>query len=373
MGNINNINQKDKRFNAVAGLLDGVSTASLPRPKTLKATLPNYKQPVLIDDYLPSAKAHVRLMPSLKLVTKANHRPIRPKHLQTVVSRTEKPAKAHQPEPPKTLMRTGLSKPAPKELIKHIQTSLGQSKSQLLGPREQLVRHELSHAHDVQRDYRITHFGKKELSAHEFNLKLQPLPVKLPLYANGVGIGSATAIDQPLATDKTKQHRQAVSTHYTKQRKLHRLRRHFGFAVFLILLLFILGYFAVQFTPKIDVKVAAIHAGIAAQLPSYHPAGYVFSGPVKYGPGIVNIIFKSKSSGQSYNIVQQASHWNSQILHDDYMATLNENYITVNSDNQTIYLYGTGQAVWVNKGILYQISGSADLPQSQILDIVSSI
>jgi len=373
VGNINNINQKDKRFNAVAGLLNDVSKAPLLRPGAPKVTPINYKQPVLIDDYLPSTKAHVRLMPSLKLVTKSNPQPFPPKPPQTVVSRAKKPAMAHQPEPPKTLVRAGLSKPAPKERIKHIQASLSQSKSQLLGAREQLIRHELRHAHDVQRDYRITRFGKKELANHELNFKLQPLSVKLPLYSNGVGIGGATAIDRPLATAKTKQHRQAVSSHYNKHQKLHQLRRHFGLAVFLIIALFILGYFVVQLTPKIDVKVAAIHAGIAAQLPSYHPAGYVFSGPVKYGSGIVNIIFKSKSSGRSYSIVQQASHWNSQILQNNYVATLNESYMTVNSDNLTIYLYGLGQAVWVNKGILYQISGSADLPQSQILNIASSI
>jgi hypothetical protein len=47
--------------------------------------------------------------------------------------------------------------------------------------------------------------------------------------------------------------------------------------------------------------------------------------------------------------------------------------VTVTSNNQTIFLYGLGQAAWVNKGVLYQISGNADLTQMQIVNIASSI
>ena len=244
--------------------------------------------------------------------------------------------------------------------------------SHLIGPHERLHRLELRHAQDIQRDYRVSRFGKKVPTTDNFSIKMQPIPVKVPIYGKGVGVGSDNETEKT-SSRETNNHHRAVSSRYKKQRKVRRLHRRLIIIAIIAVILVILAYFIIQLVPAIDIKVADIHAGISAQLPGYHPADYAFNEPVKYSNGIVNISFKSKSTGQTYSVVQQATQWNSQVLHNDYVLTLNEPYTTVSCNNQTIYIYGTGQAAWVSKGILFQISGSADLSEAQILNIANSI
>jgi hypothetical protein len=229
------------------------------------------------------------MMPSLKLASQASHKPVTNKSLPVIAARTIKPTKTHQPQPSITLMRKGLAKPTAKEHVKQVQPILNQLSSKLTGPYEKLHRHEVRLKQDVQQDFRISHFGKKALTTDNFSIKYQPLPVKLP--HDGV---SVETIDSDIAIKKTlpaetNEHRQSVKAHYKKQVKSHRFRRRFFIATVIIIVLIILGYLIYLLTPTIDVKVAAIHAGIPAQLPSYQPVDYVFKTPVRYGAGIVSI------------------------------------------------------------------------------------
>jgi len=368
VGNINNINQKTNRFKAIDGLSRINSAKS--QPLTAKTIHSKHQQPVLIDDFLPSSRVHKQIMPSLKLASQVSRKPVINKPLPVIATRTVKPAKKHQPQPSNTLMRHGLARPAVKERVKQVQPLLQPKAIKVVGPHEKLHRHEAILKQDVKRDFRVSHFGNKAAVTGNFSIKYQPLPVKAPLSGASIGISNDTA--NTYLSAKTKDHHQSVKTHYQKQVKLHRWRQRFFIAIVIVIIFLILGYLFYQLTPAIDVKVAAIHAGIPAQLPSYHPLNYTFKAPVRFGEGIVNISYKSKTSNYSYVISQQATHWNSELLRNDYISTLNEPYITVSSNNQVIYLYGLGQAAWINKGILYQISGSADLTQAQIVNIASS-
>ena len=370
MGKINNTDQNDNRFNAVSGLLNNNPTEG--KKTSLKKHPDGLSRSYLIDDFLPHPKTPAAITTPSKTLADDDHRVLPEKKPKTIGGRKIHPALAHQPEHSHTLMRSGLPKPAAKEHVAHVQTSLNHKTSHLIGPHERLHRLELGHAQDIQRDYRVSRFGKNAPTVDNFSLKMQLMPVKVPVYGKGVGVGSDNENEKPPATEIEKHHR-AVSSRYKKQRKARRLHRRLTFIVIIAVLLVLLAYFIIQLVPAIDVKVASIHAGIPAQLPSYHPIDYAFNEPVKYSNGIVNINFKSKSSERTYSVVQQATQWNNQVLRNDYVSTLNEPYTTVSSNNQTIYLYGTGQAAWISKGILFQISGSADLPEAQILNIANSI
>lgn len=368
MGNINNINQKTNRFKSVDGL-SRINSAK-PQPAITKTLHSKHHQPILIDDFLPSSRLHRQIMPSLKLASQVSHKPVTNKPLPVITTRTVKSAKKHQPQPSNTLMRHGLTKPAVKERVKQVQPLLQPTSSKAIGPHEKLHRHEVILKPDVKRDLRVSRFGNKAVATSNFSIKYQPLPVKSPL--SGASIVANHDMTNIYLSAKDKDRHQPVKAHYQKQIKIHRWRRRLFITTVIFILLIILGYLFYQLTPAIDVKVAAIHAGIPAQLPSYHPVGYAFKAPVRFGAGIVNISYKSKTSKYSYVISQQATHWDSQLLRNNYISTLNEPYITVSSNNQVIYLYGLGQAAWIKKGILYQISGSADLTQAQIVNIASS-
>ncbi len=370
MGNINNINQNDIRFNAVSGMLSNNSA----KPQTLQPSkFPAKSQrSILIDDYLPSSKAHQRLMPSLKLASQISQKPKTVKLHSSVAPHDVRIVKAHQPEAASTLMRKGLPKPTTKERVKHFQAALAQSTPKTISPHEQIHRHHARHALAVKRDYRISRFGRKEIAKANNDLKVQPMNVKLPLYGSGVAAANDITLN-PALPAKSVEHRRAANNRYKKHHQLHRRRHRLFIVTIIFLILLVLAYIFYLLTPAIDVKVASIHAGIPAQLPNYHPTDYAFKAPVRYSAGIVNISYKSKNSSQTYSIVLQSSHWDSQILKTDYIATLNEPYSTVMENNRTIYVYGTGQAAWINNGVLYQISGNADLSQPQLLNIANSI
>lgn len=133
------------------------------------------------------------------------------------------------------------------------------------------------------------------------------------------------------------------------------------------------GYLTYLSLPGLSVRVAASQAGIAATFPDYHPDGYRFDGPVAYAPGQVAVKFRSNSNTSNYTVTQQKSTWDSQAVYDNVVAKVaDKDYVTNSQNGLTIYTFGN-KAAWVNKGILYTITGSAPLSNEQLLHIASSV
>lgn len=133
------------------------------------------------------------------------------------------------------------------------------------------------------------------------------------------------------------------------------------------------GYLTYLNMPSLSVRVAASQAGIAADFPDYHPDGYRFGGPVAFAPGQVSIKFLSNGSDAQYTVTQQKSTWDSQAVHDNLVAsTAGNDYVTNSQQGLTIYTF-KNNAAWVNRGILYTVSGDAPLSNEQLLRIAGSM
>ena len=139
-----------------------------------------------------------------------------------------------------------------------------------------------------------------------------------------------------------------------------------GFAVMLLG-----GYLTYLSMPNISIKMAAVQSGIDAKYPGYKPDGYALNGPIKFKSGEVSMKYAYADGSSGYTITQQKSGWNSSAV-KEFFSEKHKNPNTTMIDGLTIYSGGK-EAAWVNGGILYQISGEANLSSSQIEKIATSL
>jgi len=139
-----------------------------------------------------------------------------------------------------------------------------------------------------------------------------------------------------------------------------------GFAVMLLG-----GYLTYLSMPNISIKIAAIQSGIDAKYPGYKPDGYALNGPISFKNGEVAIKYAYADGSSEYTLTQQKSSWNSAAV-KEYFAEKSDSPTTMLVDGLTIYKSGN-DAAWVNGGILYHISGNAQLSGEQIRKIATSL
>ncbi len=132
------------------------------------------------------------------------------------------------------------------------------------------------------------------------------------------------------------------------------------------------AYFTYLNIPNMALRVAASRAGLDANIPSYHPTGFAFSGPVSYAKGQLTLGFDSNSDDHSYTITERSSNWDSQSLLDNYVAQAHDQYLTFQERGLTIYVYDNNHASWVDGGVWYTIEGNALLNTEQVLKIAAS-
>lgn len=131
-----------------------------------------------------------------------------------------------------------------------------------------------------------------------------------------------------------------------------------------------LGYLTYINLPNISTKIAAAQAGINAEFPAYKPAGYQLDGLASFDGNSINLSYKSPNS--SFAIKQSKSSWDSTALLSNYVSKeWNNNYLTTQEKGITIYT-NSGNAAWVNGGIIYTIEGDSQLDNEQIRKIATS-
>ncbi len=133
------------------------------------------------------------------------------------------------------------------------------------------------------------------------------------------------------------------------------------------------GYVWFQNFPKLELHSASSKAGFALTLPAYLPSSYSLNGPVEARNGSAIISFKSPSTTDPLKITQNVTTWDSQSLRDNISASRTNDFIAVEGQGLTIYLWGKNEAAWVNHGIRYGIEGTGKLSREQILKIAYSL
>lgn len=240
---------------------------------------------------------------------------------------------------------------------------------------------------DVKRSDKISRFtpaAHQQSAPHHVVHDTQPIahPIAQKAEARRVAVQTTERVVKPShiikreaiehATAKMPaKHARHTATHHKKSRpKIGRLLS-VGSASLAVLLLG--AYFTYLNMPALSTRVAATQAGIEATYPSYQPMGYSLDGPVAYKEGSVSMKFAANGGPESYTLSQSKSGWDSSAVLENYVKpSAGTGYTTTTANGLTIYTYGNN-SVWVNNGIIYNITGSAVLSSGQIQRIATSL
>lgn len=126
--------------------------------------------------------------------------------------------------------------------------------------------------------------------------------------------------------------------------------------------------------PNLALKVAGSKAGISANFPGYIPNGWKLSGNIQSSPGNISYNIANTKTDKSVAVTESKTSWDSQALAENYVAPKSDNYLALQSQGLTIYLYDGNQASWVNNGTWYRVEGANHgLSQDQIIKLATSL
>lgn len=121
----------------------------------------------------------------------------------------------------------------------------------------------------------------------------------------------------------------------------------------------------------IQVKLASLRAGLTASVPGFVPGGWSKAQSLKASEGGVS--YELVKDGKSLKVEQQKSDWDSQAVLEQYVLRRSTDYLALQSQGLTIYMYGENQAAWVNQGTFYTLSGDHGIEQDDIIRMATSL
>jgi hypothetical protein len=284
-------------------------------------------------------------------------------------------------EKARTLMRTGLKKPAGKQnpRIDHFSGSFN--------PQREIRAKSTPKHHGVQR------FGipsapsntdrAKEPVSGEIVGRSRPNGHSRPAAAAPMPSMVASASHQRLermldqALTNADSHKQALryqaARHFWQRRWLGgRLK---WLAIVLIIMIAVAGLaISWQKVPQLSIRAAGMRAHITPAIPAYKPDGYKMDGPAQAVSGTVTIRYvSSNDSLHDYEIVQAQSNLTSQLVGQSVVPK-GAPVQTSQVEGNTIYIYGgDNDAAWVNNGVLYTIKDHAKLSSDELIKIVQGL
>lgn len=178
---------------------------------------------------------------------------------------------------------------------------------------------------------------------------------------------------QPTLREMAAQLSSPAETQATTEKK-KAIKQPVGIAAATLAVVIMGGYIWVSNYNNLSIRTASQRAGIVASLPHYTPSGYKLNGPISYGTGFVSFNLKNtKDSNQNVAVIQRKSDWDSASLLELYVSPKSKDYVAVDSQGLKIYLYGNGQATWVNKGLQYVVQANSGLNRDQIVKMAESL
>lgn len=303
-------------------------------------------------------------------------------------------AKGHKPHTSNTLMRSSVIKPAPGR-----QPSLHPiTRTDILAAQPSIaVTSKLSaHGVDKRRQARASRVGKSKLVSRFGSLETQPsaalaspaaepaaeiiVPpspqqevIRLkPRFNNLPGQKSMDIFQKALMQATSHVDAKPSARPHRAARKAARRHRLASASTAALAVVLVGGFLAYQNTANMTLRLASHRAGFAATMPSYRPSGFSV-GRFAYSPGSITLSFVSNSdAGRHFAITEKPSSWDSETLLNNFVATVGQDYQTVQAAGRTLYVTDT-KATWVNNGIWYEVDTASALSPSQLIDLASSM
>lgn len=380
-----------RRYNPATGELIGTAAASSPVIKDIKRVKPAAAQQVaLAPQPVAATPLPVRPAPTTKAMD-VHRRP------------ASKPARHHQQQSSKTLMRSAVSKPKPAHHLK------AQTRTDILAkvPSMSIVPKWSFHQVDPKRLKRAERIARSQLiskfTPSQPTLAYAGVPAAIPVDAAPTprpaptthhqavahvpagarsmdifqhAINRATAHEQPRVhpkqikkAAKAEAKQAKASLKAAKRRPHHRVS---GTLAISAAVLALVGFVLYLNKTAITMRYADAKAGFHATLPGYQPGGYAI-GNFRYSPGFVAVNFNNGTLGRNYTLTQQSSNWNSQTLADTLASNGHTPHQTLSAGGQTIYVYGDNNAAWVSGGIRYSLTSNGNLTTTDIIKLANSL
>ena len=154
------------------------------------------------------------------------------------------------------------------------------------------------------------------------------------------------------------------------RRGARKRRKALSIAAAIAVFVLLAGFVAYQSRASIQLQLASAKAGFSIATPQYKPSGFAL-GKVSYSPGTASLAYSNGT--KQFDVTQKQSNWDSQTLLDNYVATAGKSYQGFQANGRTVYIYGDGNATWVNGGIWYQIHADSSLSSDQLVKIAASM
>ena len=132
------------------------------------------------------------------------------------------------------------------------------------------------------------------------------------------------------------------------------------------------GFIAYMKIPAVGLKVVNAKAGFSATIPAIVPSGYSFKGTMQFADGAVVESF-SADAHKAFSIVQRPSNLTSDSLLSKYILSSNFKYQSYSERGLIVYIYNSGDAMWVNNGIWYTLIAKGNLTSDDILSVAGSM
>lgn len=154
-----------------------------------------------------------------------------------------------------------------------------------------------------------------------------------------------------------------------QRRKQSRLMRYGTIAAGALMIIAMLAWLNL---PALSVRYANFQSGVDAAYPHFVPEGYRLTLPLDTDNNRVALTFASRQTDESFTLSQEKSSWDSQAVRSMVNDESDGKFLTTQDRGLTIYTYN-GNAAWVNKGILYKITGNAQLSSDTIVRITNGL
>lgn len=175
--------------------------------------------------------------------------------------------------------------------------------------------------------------------------------------------------EQALA--QARSHEQAAPAGIKSRKSRRRTGRIMAIAGAAAVFMGLIGFVAYQNQEDIRLQLASAKAGFSASAPLYKPDGYALSS-MQYTAGSVASVYRHGTSND-FTITQKKSNWDSQTLLENFVATKSGDYKGYQMNGRSVYVYGDGNATWVNGGIWYQIKATGNIDDQQLVRIAASM
>jgi hypothetical protein len=284
-------------------------------------------------------------------------------------------AGSHVPQGSATLMRHVVQKPG--KSLKRRHAAQGPTDAVLARPTQTVA---LKHSASVVPADRLARAVQANQSSHisRFTKHQAPAAKATPPIPSAAVTRPVAPPQRPLdvfeiAMQRATSHEQLPVIHYKhpRSRQLFSKRRT-SIAATAVTILLVVGLIGFQYRTTIALHLATGKAGFSAVIPAYQPSGFSI-GKLNASAGTVAINFHSNSDQRSYAITEKPSAWDSATLRDNFVASADSHYQSVQVGGRTVYLYGKNNAAWVNGGIWYQVQSGGALSDHQLSELAASL